>query len=123
MDIEGFSVPELAAAFKALGDPTRLRIFQTLRCCRREVEIDEGGLVRPAGALSVGEVCCELEQSLSTVSHHLRELRLAGLIRMERRGRSVFCSVDRQALRRIEAFAGAADLEGASPEAGVCCER
>jgi DNA-binding transcriptional ArsR family regulator len=37
----------LAAAFKALGDPTRLRIFESLRCCDREIEIDEAGQCRP----------------------------------------------------------------------------
>jgi ArsR family transcriptional regulator len=94
----------LTAIFKALGDPTRLRILQFLRCCSQEVEIDETGQCRPAGALSVGEVCCQLDQSMSTVSHHLKELRLAGLIRTEKRGRWIYCSVNPQALERIRQF-------------------
>src|SRR5436309_1583965 len=89
---------QLAAIFKALGDPTRLRIFETLRCCGSEVEIDEAGGCRPTGALSVGEVCCQLGQPMSTVSFHLKELRLAGLIRTEKRGRWIYCSVDPIAL-------------------------
>ena len=40
----------LAVLFKALGDPTRLRIFEELRCCGPAVEIDESGKCRPAGA-------------------------------------------------------------------------
>lgn len=95
---------ELAAIFKALGDPTRLRIFEFLRCCNRELEIDEAGQCRPSGALSVGEVCCRLDQPMSTVSFHLKELRLAGLIRTEKRGRSIYCSIRPASLELIREF-------------------
>jgi DNA-binding transcriptional ArsR family regulator len=37
-----------------------------------------------------------LEIDPSTVSHHIRELRQAGLIRMERRGKNMLCWVDRE---------------------------
>jgi ArsR family transcriptional regulator len=94
----------LATVFRALGDPTRLRIFRMLRSCEREVEVDESGQCRPAGALSVGEVCCCFDQSLSTVSQHLKELRLAGLIRTEKRGRCVYCSVNPAGLELVRAF-------------------
>src|SRR5689334_3581158 len=94
----------LASIFKALGDPTRLRIYNFLRCCNREVEIDEAGACRPAGSLSVGEVCCRLDQAMSTVSHHLKELRLAGLIRTEKRGRSIYCSVTPAGLELVREF-------------------
>jgi ArsR family transcriptional regulator, arsenate/arsenite/antimonite-responsive transcriptional repressor len=109
------STEELALIFKALGDPTRLRIFQTLRCCGASVEVDDSGAVRPAGSLSVGEVCCRIGGSGSTLSHHLKELRLAGLIRMEKRGRWIYCSVNPEALETIQAF-----IEG--EEAGQCQE-
>jgi DNA-binding transcriptional ArsR family regulator len=118
---EGF----LAPAFKALGDPTRLRIFQTLRCCAQTVEVDDAGECRPAGSLSVGEVCCRLDGSMSTISHHLKELRLAGLIRMERRGRWIYCSVNPEALARIREFIdgeeSGACQKVAVPEAAACC--
>jgi ArsR family transcriptional regulator len=94
----------LAAIFKALGDPTRLRIFRFLACCDRTVAIDEEGRCRPAGSRSVGEVCCRFEQSMSTISHHLKELRLAGLIRTEKQGRWIYCSVNAAALERIQEF-------------------
>lgn len=101
------STQELALLFKALGDPTRLEIFQKLRCCAEscaDLAVDEEGQVRPAGSLSVGEVCCEIGGSNSTISHHLKELRLAGLIRMEKRGRWIYCSVDSGALETIARF-------------------
>jgi DNA-binding transcriptional ArsR family regulator len=107
----------LAAVFRALGDPTRLRIFQMLRSCARAVEVDESGQCRPAGALSVGEVCCRFDQSLSTVSQHLKELRLAGLIRTEKRARWVYCSVNPAGLALIEEFLDPSTERNAN----VCC--
>jgi ArsR family transcriptional regulator, arsenate/arsenite/antimonite-responsive transcriptional repressor len=120
------STQELALLFKALGDPTRLGIFQKLRCCAgscADMAVDEEGQVRPAGSLSVGEVCCEIGGMPSTISHHLKELRLAGLIRMEKRGRWIYCSVNQEALDTIRAFSAAAECgaETCQAESPVCC--
>jgi len=104
MSVEISNEEALAALFRALGDPTRLRIFQMLRCCDQAVEIDDTGECRPAASLSVSEVCCRFGQSLSTVSFHLKELRLAGLIRTEKRGRWIYCSVRSEALEHIRQF-------------------
>lgn len=65
---------ELAEVFHLLGDPTRLRIV--VAC------LDE--------ARSVGEIAETVGVSSSLVSHHLRLLRAARLLRAERRGRHVF---------------------------------
>lgn len=128
MDIEA-SNEGLAPLFKALGDPTRLEIFQALRRCADQpgcgVEVDEEGQVRPTGSLSVGEVCCRIGGTGSTISHHLKELRLAGLIRMEKRGRWIYCSVNPEALERVREFVEGKEagscLEAVAPEAAVCC--
>src|SRR5437016_10639127 len=104
MIVEISAADRLAAIFKALGDPTRLRIFEMLRCCEREVAIDEAGQCCPSRGLSVGEVCCRFGQSMSTVSFHLKELRLAGLIQTEKRGRFIYCSVNAEALALIREF-------------------
>jgi ArsR family transcriptional regulator len=113
MNIEISKQDALAAIFKALGDPTRLRIFEMLRCCEQEVAIDEDGQCCPTG-LSVGEVCCRFDQSISTVSFHLKELRLAGLIRTEKRGRFIYCCVNSAALALVQEF-----LE--APSEAACC--
>ncbi len=68
---------DLANAFKALGDPVRLRLLSLIAA--------------RAGA----EVCvCELTEGFNvkgpTISHHLRILREAGLIDCERRGTWVY---------------------------------
>jgi ArsR family transcriptional regulator len=64
---------ELAPVFEALGDPVRLRLLSMI------------------GSRAGGEVCvCELtpafDLSQPTISHHLKQLRQAGLIDCERRG-------------------------------------
>jgi ArsR family transcriptional regulator, arsenate/arsenite/antimonite-responsive transcriptional repressor len=70
---------EMAAKFKALGDPVRLRLFSRLAM--------QGGR----------ESCvCDIQDvgvSQPTVSHHLKKLREAGLIVSERRGTWVYCRV------------------------------
>src|SRR5215813_11000847 len=65
---------ELADLFRLLGDPTRLRIV--LAC-----------LDAPT---AVGEIADRLELSDSLVSHHLRLLRAARVVRAERHGKQVF---------------------------------
>ena len=68
---------DLAKAFKALGDPVRLRLLSLI------------------AARAGGEVCvCDLTDAFAvtgpTISHHLRVLREAGLIDCERRGTWVY---------------------------------
>lgn len=67
---------ELAAAFKVLADPVRLRLFSLI-------------------AARAGETCaCELvdalDRSQPTISHHLSVLHDAGLLSREKRGRWVW---------------------------------
>ncbi|MEJ2288895.1 MAG: metalloregulator ArsR/SmtB family transcription factor [Deinococcales bacterium] len=61
----------LANAFKALGDPTRLRILATLA----------------DGARCVCEIQAVVDVPGNLLSHHLKVLREAGLIEGARRGR------------------------------------
>ena len=67
-------VDELADLFHLLGDPTRLRIV--LAC-----------LAQP---IAVGDIAAQLELSSSLVSHHLRLLRAARIVKAERQGKQVF---------------------------------
>ncbi|MBI5521158.1 MAG: winged helix-turn-helix transcriptional regulator [Desulfarculus sp.] len=67
-------LPRLAAMGKGLADPNRLRILLALA----------------QGRKPVGRVVEELGLSQPLVSHHLKELRQAGLLRVEREGPFVF---------------------------------
>jgi DNA-binding transcriptional ArsR family regulator len=67
-------VVPLADLFRLLGDPTRLRIV--LAC------VDE--------KRAVGAIAALLGLSASLVSHHLRLLRAARIVRAERQGKQVF---------------------------------
>ena len=92
---------DVTQMFRALGDPTRRRIFEFLceRCC--PVAVEETGDVHPVSGVSVGEVCCHVTGSdkfNSTISFHIKELRLAGLIHAEKSGKFIICSVRREAI-------------------------
>lgn len=122
MNITRLGTENHAAMFKALGHPDRLRIFEFLRNCCCPVAVDDGGDVRPVEGPTVGEVCCHVmpgeKQINSTISHHLKELRLAGLITIERRGKNMICGVNRQAVATLTAYLGETE---STPVSG-CCE-
>lgn len=110
---------DIALLFKALGDPTRLRIFEFLRwqCCA--IAIEEDGQVRPVRGSTVGEVCCHIlgeERITSTLSHHLKELRLAGLINVERQGKNMICSLNRETLALLQKYLRESEI----PLAATC---
>jgi ArsR family transcriptional regulator, lead/cadmium/zinc/bismuth-responsive transcriptional repressor len=70
------AVAQLADLFHLLGDPTRLRIV--LSCLDQPV--------------AVGDIAAQLELSSSLVSHHLRLLRAARIVKAERQGKQIFYS-------------------------------
>lgn len=82
---------EFATAFKALGDPVRLRLLSLIAS-------------RPGEEVCVCELTPQFEQSQPTISHHLKVLREAGLIDCERRGTWVYYWVLPQALQRLSAL-------------------
>lgn len=67
----------LAETFRLLGDPSRLRIL--LACM--------------AASSPVGEIAARLDLSQSLVSHHLRLLRAARLVKGVRHARHVFYEI------------------------------
>ena len=110
-----------AAMFKALGDPTRLAIFDFLRAQRCPVAVEETGGVRPVLGPTVGEVCCNVtgaDKITSAVSFHIKELRLAGLVTVERRGKNQICGVSQDA---VAALADYLQAIGSVSNAGGCC--
>jgi DNA-binding transcriptional ArsR family regulator len=100
MSADKASEIDMALVFRALSDPSRLAIFELVRECSRQ---EEGQLPQDLRQ-SVSEIAGRFNLSLSTVSHHLKELRTAGLIRCERRGQHIFCSVNPDTLAEVERF-------------------
>ena len=77
--------------FKALSTPNRLRIFLRLvSCCPPGTKCSTDVALRQC----VSELGKGLDIDPSTVSHHIRELRQSGLIRMQRKGKNMLCWVD-----------------------------
>ena len=90
-------VHRFAEVFKALSNPNRLHIFLRLvSCCPPGTKC-----ITDAAGQCVGDLGRDLEIDPSTVSHHLKELRRSGLIRMERRGKRIICWVDRETIQEM----------------------
>ena len=82
-----------AALFRALADPTRVRVVNLL--ATRDEPVCVCHLVEPLGL------------SQPTVSHHLKKLVDAGLLKREQQGKWAYFSLNPEAAERL---AGLADL-------------
>lgn len=89
-----------SAAFKALAHPHRLAIFLRLAgCCQRH-----GCSPEECSRLCVGELGTGLGIGQPTVSHHLKELARAGLIRTCKCGQNTECWVAEKTLDELAQF-------------------
>ncbi|HZL35111.1 MAG TPA: metalloregulator ArsR/SmtB family transcription factor [Tepidisphaeraceae bacterium] len=64
---------ECSTYLRALAEPERLRIVQCLA----------------GGPMPVGDICRQMESAMPNVSHHLKQLRIAGLVLSRKKGRFV----------------------------------
>lgn len=90
----------MSRAFKALGDATRLGIVTFL--CR----VDQSGESGVAGA-TVGEVSkavTGVSKANPRISFHLKELKTAGLITVEKQGKFIICRPNRKRIAELSAF-------------------
>ena len=99
---EDNKLEKFAEVFKALSNPNRLKIFLRLvSCCQpgNPTTVDGCG-----DTACVGELGQDLGIGPSTVSHHVKELRRAGLIRVERQGQKIECMIDSETLADLQGF-------------------
>ena len=75
----------VAARFKVLSEPLRLRILQALE----------------DGEMNVNEITEEVESSQPNVSKHLKVLQDAGLIGRRQEGTTVYCFVADESVREL----------------------
>ena len=88
---------ELSRMFKALADENRLKILALVREGELRCECTEAGR---------DDTCCMKDLvefvgvSQATVSHHVKELVAAGLITTRKKGKWVYCQVDKEGIAR-----------------------
>ena len=94
MKASAVDVESASSALKALGHPARLSILKFIAdrcepgCCATE-------------RAAVSAMARELGLSQPTVSHHLKELRHAGLVDVRRARRGVECRINTSKLREL----------------------
>ena len=76
---------EVALRLKALADPARVKLMSLL-------------LSAPVGELNSGELATAVALTESTVSHHLTQLRKAGLVDSDSQGMNVYHRARRDSL-------------------------
>jgi ArsR family transcriptional regulator len=93
---------ELSELYKVFGDSTRIRILSALR----------------EGPLCVFHLAQRLEMGQSAISHQLRLLRGAGLVRARRSGKNISYALDDDHVSSILDLGLAHVLHGNSPAKG-----
>lgn len=91
-DVDRTQATRMAEVAKALGDPVRLQLVDVLR--------------KHAGKVCVYELIPLFDVSQSTLSHHLKKLRDAGIVDSERRGLWAYYYVLPEALDDLAAWLG-----------------
>ena len=76
--VDGLAATQLSELFRALSDPTRVRIVSALL----------------AGELCVCDISTTLGMTQSAISHQLRVLRQLHLVKNRKAGRTVYYSLD-----------------------------
>jgi DNA-binding transcriptional ArsR family regulator len=78
----------LAQVFRAMADPTRVRILSALACAE----------------LCVGDLAAALQMSVSAVSHQLRLLRELRVVCKRREGKHIYYALDDEHVQELFAL-------------------
>ena len=109
-------VDRLVALGRALSDPIRVRMLSMMADGRSCCDFSATGV--PAEEGEEGICVCEFEEHFgmgqSKISYHMRKLKVAGLVREERRGKWAFYSLEREAAGAL--LGEAADRLLSAPE-------
>ncbi len=91
-DVDREKAIRMAEVAKAIGDPIRLQLIDVLR--------------KHAGKVCVYELVPLFDVSQSTLSHHLKKLRAAGIVDSERQGLWAYYYVLPDAIDELAAWLG-----------------
>lgn len=94
-------VLHFAEIFDALSDSKRLKLFLKLASCYLSGSPCE---TEAGWKACVGELGKDLGIAPSTVSHHIKKLHNAGLIKMERSGKHISCWVNPRTIGMLHEF-------------------
>jgi ArsR family transcriptional regulator, arsenate/arsenite/antimonite-responsive transcriptional repressor len=89
-DVERAAAERMAVVAKAIADPVRLQLVDVLR--------------KHAGKVCVCELIPLFDLSQSTISHHLKILREAGVVDSEKQGLWTFYYVRPEAVEELSAW-------------------
>ena len=89
-DVDAGGAERLAVVAKALSDPIRVQLVDVLR--------------KHAGKVCVCELLPLFDVSQPTLSHHLRKLRDAGIVDVERQGLWAYYYVLPEAIKELQAW-------------------
>ena len=90
---------KLAKVFKALSNPNRLQIYSEL--IQRRADSVESKQLHHCG---ITDFINSLNVGAPTISHHIKELVNADLIRVERQGKFVNCFLNEAMCKQLESF-------------------
>lgn len=91
---------EMAKIFKALSNEQRLNLFRMIYYWQKAMPASECCGVQKAFT----RACECMDISRSTISHHLKELQLAGLIHCEKEGQALVCTINEELLEEIKHY-------------------
>jgi ArsR family transcriptional regulator len=86
--LDAGAAEQLARSFKALGDPTRVRLLSMIAAT-------------PGGEACICELTAPVALSQPTVSHHMKVLVEAGLVERDQRGKWAYYRVVDAALQAL----------------------
>ncbi len=101
-NIDENEIQRFADIFKALSNPNRLKIFLELLPHLESGEVCTGD-TEQVDACQL-EMATRMNLAPSTVSHHIKELKQAGLVDITRRGRNVDLQINPGTLSLLRSF-------------------
>jgi DNA-binding transcriptional ArsR family regulator len=92
---------DLTRIFKSLSDKHRLEILSLIHVGKLKCKCSEKNR---RDAACIKDLSKSLDITLPTVSHHVKELINAGIITTSKKGRWVYCKVNKKGITKVSKF-------------------